>query len=45
MNEAEGLGMQGLSWQQFEAVLDELAVLRIDGTLSDFSTVITFVIE
>ena len=37
--------MQGLTRQKLEAVLYELAVLGVYGTLADFSTVIPFVIE
>ena len=45
MNEAESLGVESLTRQKFEAVLNELTILCIYGTLADFSSIITFVIE
>ena len=37
--------MQSLTRQQLETILDELTIFRIDGSLSDLCTVITFIIE
>ena len=45
MNEAKGLGMESLTRQKLETILDELTILRIDCTLADFSTIIAFIIE
>ena len=45
MHKAEGLGMQGLTRQKLEAVLYELTILCIDGSLADLRTVVTLVIE
>ena len=45
MNEAEGLGMEGLARKELEAVLDELAVLRVDCALADFCSIITLIVE
>ena len=45
MDEAEGLGMEGLTREKLEAVLDELPVLGVDGSLADLRTVIAAVIE
>ena len=45
MHESEGLCMQGLSRQQPEAILDELAVFGVDCPFADFSPVISPVVE
>ena len=45
MDKTESLGMKSLTREKFEAVLDELAILRIDRSLADLCTVITFVVE
>ena len=45
MHKTQSLGVKGLARQNLEAVFDELAVFCIDGTLSDFSSIITLVIE
>jgi len=45
MDEAECLGMEGLTREKLEAVLDELPVLGVDGSLADLRAVIAAVIE
>ena len=40
VDEAEGLGMEGLAGEELEAVLYELAVFRIYGSLADLRAVI-----
>ena len=45
MHETESLGMESLTRKELEAVLDELAVLGVDGSLADLRTVIAAVIE
>ena len=40
VDEAEGLGMEGLAREKLEAVLDELSVLRINSSLADLRAVI-----
>ena len=45
MNEAQSLGVQGLAGTKFETVLDELLVLGINGSLTDFRTSISLVVE
>ena len=45
MYEAEGLCMKGLARKELEAVLDELTVLCVDGTLTYFCAIIAFVIK
>ena len=40
VDETEGLGMEGLAGEELEAVLDELAVFRIYGSLADLRAVI-----
>ena len=45
MDEAEGLGMEGLAGADLEAVLDELAVLAVNSALADFGAAVTFVVK
>ena len=45
MDESECLCVQGLAGQQFEAVLDELAVFGIYGAFPYFRTVVSFIVE
>jgi hypothetical protein len=37
--------MKGLARQELEAILNELAVLGIDCTLTDFSSIIAFIVK
>ena len=45
VDESESLGMESLTREKLETVLDELSVLRIDCPLAYLGTVITAVIE
>ena len=45
MDESESLGMQSLTRKKLEAVFNELTVLCIDGSLSDFRSIVTLIIE
>ena len=45
MYESQRLCMKGLARQELEAILNELAVLGIDCTLTDFSSIIAFIVK
>ena len=45
MGETQGAGVEGLPGAEGEAVLDELAVLGVDGALADFGSAVSLVVE
>ena len=45
MAEAQGLGVEGLPGAYLEAVADELPVFGVDGSLADFGSSVTLVVE
>ena len=45
MDESDGAGVQGLTGQDLEAVVDELAVAGVEGTLQDPVAAVEGVVE
>ena len=45
MNESQSLGVEGLSWQNFETIANKTGVFGINGTLADLIAVVAVIIE